>query len=388
MKVIYTAPNRAHHYQYALALHNAGNLYKFVSGFSRWSPRAAFPEIGDELVRVDILQNVYLASLKFKLPVPVSNHLAYLAKVEQDRACSKLVKNSDIFLFYNGSGLSTCKKAQKQGKIAIVEAVNSHVRYQESLLKQEYDALKLPWIGYHQKEIKRRVAEYEQADYIMLPSVFVKRRFRELGFPEEKLLYVPYGFNAFSHSVTQKETNTGKDFIILYVGTISVRKGLRYLIEAFKQFNHPHKKLVIVGPKASPSGIDDISIPDNVTFTGVLKGNDLEAVYKSASVFCLPSIEDGFGLVLGESLSYGVPVIATENTGANDIITDGQEGFIVPIRNSRSIAHRLQQLADDPALHERMSQFAIQKGTNLKGWDETARILNTSLTDVFNRSRH
>ncbi|MDB5148339.1 MAG: hypothetical protein JWQ57_2359, partial [Mucilaginibacter sp.] len=68
MKVIYTSPNRSHHYRYALALHQAGVLHKFVSGFSRWSPRAAFTEIGDKLVRSDKIQTIYLASLRFKAP--------------------------------------------------------------------------------------------------------------------------------------------------------------------------------------------------------------------------------------------------------------------------------------------------------------------------------
>jgi len=383
MKVIYTSPNRSHHYRYALALHQAGILHKFVSGFSRWSPRAAFTEIGDKLVRSDKIQSIYLASLKFKAPKSISTQLAYLAKIEQDNACIKYLDDADIFMYYNGSGLNASKKAKSKGKIVIVEAVNSHVQYQENLMKEEYESLKLQWQPFHDKEKVRRIEEYHIADYILMPSNFVKRSFIEAGFPEHKLIRVPYGFNQLSGN-TELADNIGNDtFTILYVGSISVRKGLRYLIEAFRLLNHPNKKLVIVGPENNPNGLADVVIPEGVVFTGILKGQELEAAYKSASVFCLPSIEEGLALVLGEALSFGVPIIATENTGADDIITNGEEGFIVPIRNSKSIADKLQLLADDEQLYSTMKAKAVKKATGLKGWDETGRLLIASLNDVF-----
>jgi starch synthase len=382
MKVVYTSPNRSHHYRYALALHQAGVLCKFVSGFSRFSPRADFAEIGNKLLRKDMIQTIYLASLRFKVPPAVSTQLAYLAKIEQDYACMQYLDETDIFMFYNGSGLHAAKKAKAKGKIVVVEAVNSHVLYQEELLREEYKSLGLPWKPFHQKEKARRIAEYQIADYILLPSNFVKRSFIEMGFPEQKLMRVPYGFNAFSGKTVQAKVENN-EFTVLYVGSISVRKGLRYLIEAFAQLAHPNKKLMIVGPENNPNGLHDVEIPEGVVFTGVLKGAELEAAYQSASVFCLPSIEEGLALVLGEALSFGLPIIATENTGADDIITDGREGFIVPIRDSKSILKKLQLLADDSGLYNIMKTQAEQKATGLKGWDETGRLLIASLEEAF-----
>ncbi|WP_413668456.1 glycosyltransferase family 4 protein [Mucilaginibacter sp. Mucisp86] len=383
MKVIYTSPNRSHHYRYALALHEAGILHKFISGFSRWSPRAAFTEIGDKLVRSDKIQSIYLASLKFKVPKSISSQLAYLAKIEQDNACIKYLDDADIFMYYNGSGLNASKQAKRKGKIVIAEAVNSHVQYQENLMKEEYESLNLEWQPFHDKEKARRIEEYHIADYILMPSNFVKRSFIEAGFPEHKLIRVPYGFNQLTTSPELADNKDRDTFTVLYVGSISVRKGLKYLIEAFRLLNHPNKKLVIVGPESNPNGLADIIIPDGVVFTGILKGQELEAAYKRANVFCLPSIEEGLALVLGEALSFGVPIIATENTGADDIIADGEEGFIVPIRNSKSVADKLQLLADDKQLYENMKAKAVKKATGLKGWDETGRLLIASLNDVF-----
>ena len=88
MLVTYTAPNRAHHYTYAMALARAGVLRRFVTGVSRFSPRSPLPELGSRLLRADHLQNIYLASMRLGWPSAVNEELTYLSKIWLDR-CSK-----------------------------------------------------------------------------------------------------------------------------------------------------------------------------------------------------------------------------------------------------------------------------------------------------------
>jgi len=382
MKVIYTAPNRAHHYRYAASLNKANSLLVFVSGFSRLSPRAKMHELKDKLYRADLLQTIYLISLKLGVSKRISDHLAYLAKIEQDLACKKFINEADLFLFYNGSGLATCEYAKKKGKLTVVEVVNSHVEYQEELLRTEFEKLNLPWLPFHKKEKERRLKEYATADYILLPSEFVKQSFLAKGFPDEKLIKVPYGFSIPSKEspFINKEDDT---FTVLYVGSVSVRKGIRYLIEAFKMLEVADKKLIIVGPRAQISGVDDVKITEDIIFTGVLKGDALEAVYQSADVFCLPTIEDGYGLVLGEALSYGLPLIATINSGGPDLISEGEDGFIVPIRDAGAISDKLKLLSTDRELLKKMKLTALQKTASLNGWDASGVILCKKLEAVF-----
>jgi glycosyltransferase involved in cell wall biosynthesis len=78
-------------------------------------------------------------------------------------------------------------------------------------------------------------------------------------------------------------------------------------------------------------------------------------------VFVLPSIEDGFGMVIGEAMACGCPVIASVNTGASELISDAVDGFIVPIRSPELIADRLQMLADNPELRQRMGSAALAR---------------------------
>ena len=342
-------------------------------------------ELGTKLHHADILQTLFIIGLKCKLPALISDWIGFTAKIEQDLACRKFVKDCDIFLFYNGCGLNSLRYAKKNGTINIVEVVNSHVEYQESILKNEYSKLNLLWKPFPKYEKMVRMKEYEEADYILLPSEFVKKSFISKGFPEEKLLKVPYRFSNRIHNTKNESYCDG--FTVLYVGTICVRKGIRYLIDAFHKLIHPQKKLVIVGPDSNDGALNDVTLTPDIIIKGVLKGAQLEEAYKSASVFCLPSIEDGFGLVISEALSYGLPVIATINTGADEIITDGVEGFIVPIQNSEAMFMKMQMLADDTKLYKKMKIAILEKLSTLMGWEETGVQLIDILQKVYDKKK-
>jgi glycosyltransferase involved in cell wall biosynthesis len=364
-------------------------LKAFVSGFPRLSPRAAIPEIGKALRRVDQLQTLFITSQKFGLPAWISEELAYRAKMQMDRASRHSLKNADLFLFYNGCGLDSARWFKRKGGINVVEAVNSHVLVQEQILAEEHKSLGLPWRPFHSREVKRRVAEVENADYVLLPSRFVARSFLARGVPGDRLLLVPYPIQNIPGAQVNGDLGKRDDtlFRVLFVGSISVRKGLIYLMEAFRRLRHPKKELWVVGPLANPSGIANISIPNGVKFFGPLKGEELQAAYMQSTVFCLPSIEEGMALVLSEALSYGLPVIASENTGVEELLTDGKGGTMVPIRNARAIGDCLERLAEDEGFLELQRQEALATAARLKDHFKTAAGLAETLMKTF-RQHH
>ena len=134
-------------------------------------------------------------------------------------------------------------------------------------------------------------------------------------------------------------------FEVLFVGQVGLRKGIPYLLKAFAGLRHPHKRLTVVG-----SIQDDIrqllpALPkDDVTFTGSLPQQDVANLMRRSHVLVLPSVEEGLALVLGQALACGCPVLATVSTGAEDLFSDGIEGFIVAHRDVSAIINRLQQL--------------------------------------------
>lgn len=384
MKITYTSPNRSHHYPYAEAMHRAGHLHKFISGFSRFSPRAGLHNIGDKLSRHDLIKNIHLACLKFNAPHSVASYVDYLSALELDRASFKWAKESDVFIYYRTDGLrSTIRlRKEKARTLCVMEEVNSHVEFANEILKREYDSLGLRKERYNKEsDYDLRMVTYEHADCILCPSEFVRSSFISKGFAPERLIKVNFGFPAI-------EVNTGKKqeddtFRVLYVGQIHYRKGLRYAIEAFKKLKHPKKEFVIVGPKTAVTGLEKTQIPDNVVFTGVLKGNELKKQYQNASVFILPSLEEGLALVQGEALAYGLPVLITTNTGGSDFVKDGREGFIVPPCDAELLAGRLQQMADDRLLLQGMSAAALHTAKTLGSWDIAAEKLISELTEIL-----
>jgi starch synthase len=384
MLVTYAAPNRSSHYIYAAALARAGCLHRFVCGFSRFSPRAALPEIGDKMLRADHLQNIYLASLKLRLPTMISDELGYLSKMWIDLLSERPARASDIFLFYSGAGLHTSMHLQSTGTLRVVEAVNSHVLVQERIMREEHQRLGLPFQRFHPREVTRRVKEYEMAEAILCPSSFVRDSFESEGIPRDRLFVVPYG--ASFHQVAPPSRQDTATFRVLYVGQISVRKGLRYLFEAFDRLRHPNKELLIVGPHTNQTGIEGITPPDRTRFLGVLKGDELAQVYRTANVFVLPTVEEGLAHVLGEALSFGLPIITTVNSGGEDLFQNGREGFLVPIRSPEAIAEKLQLLADDTTERERMSVAAQSRAKNLGGWETSGRMLVEALTTIAKKS--
>lgn len=388
MKITYTAPNRAHHYPYAEAMHRAGHLHAFISGFSRFSPRAALPAVGKKLKRHDFYQNLYLASLKFRAGDFISTQFNHLTNLSLDKASYKSAKESDAFIFYRTEGYTTTQRLKKEGAptICIMEEVNSHVDNQHAIMEEEYNKLGMGRYTERIPDHEKRLKAYETADYILCPSNFVRNSFIDKGFEPERLLKVNFGFAPMASLEEPRKLNNNKTFRVLYVGQLNFRKGLRYAVEAFRELKHPKKEFVIVGPKAGVTGLEKTEMPEGVVFTGTLKGEKLKEQYRKASVFILPSLEEGLALVQLEALSFGIPILITTSTGGDDIIKNGKQGFIVEPGNAKALAERLQQMADDNTMLRCMSYEALNTAHAYGSWERAVLKLERSIKPLLNKS--
>jgi starch synthase len=202
-----------------------------------------------------------------------------------------------------------------------------------------------------------------------VPSSFAARSFVEMGVPAEKIHVIPYGVRL------EKFTRTGEPpsdrFEVLFAGSVSLRKGVPYLLEAFAQLRHPAKRLRIAGSMhPDMKTVMDRLPQQQVEFLGALPQEQLAHLMSTSHVMVLPSIEEGLALVQGQALACGCPVLCSTNTGGEDLFTDGVEGFVVPVRDVAALTDRMQQLADDPALQSKMSEAALRRVHLLGGWDD------------------
>ena len=190
--------------------------------------------------------------------------------------------------------------------------------------------------------------------------------------PSNKIIKLPYGakLNRFHPVLPINLLSSRENFTILFVGHASARKGFIDLLNAYRSFSHPSKQLLLIGT-LSPEAQDLLGRTnlDGVEYLGIVPNTQLSHYYSRASVFVLPSIEEGLAMVIGEAMGCGCPVIASDNTGASELISDGINGFIVPIRRPDIIADRLHRLADQPKLREQMGVNAAQRMLEIQGWD-------------------
>jgi glycosyltransferase involved in cell wall biosynthesis len=177
-------------------------------------------------------------------------------------------------------------------------------------------------------------------------------------------------------------------FRIIYFGGLSLRKGIHDLLAAFQLARIPNSELVLMGAIAPET--DHLMAPyrslGGVVVTGHVSQAKAREWFARSSVFVLPSIEDGFGLVLAEAQACGLPVIATENSGGPDVIREGENGYVVPIRNPPAIAERLVWLSENSDQLRAMGAAALSRVAEFRGWDNFADTMVSRYHALLNPS--
>ncbi len=203
--------------------------------------------------------------------------------------------------------------------------------------------------------------ELALADTVFVPSTFVKSTLEM--YPEKKKVIVnPFGVPA-TLSDPRALTSSTQPLRVLFVGSLTQRKGISYLFEAVEKLGKA-VTLTVIGRKVGQSDVLDRYCSQH-RWLSSLAHTEILAEMRSHDVFVFPSLFEGLALVLGEAVSQGLPVITTPNSGGTDILRDSRDGFIVPIRDSEAIAHRLMQLHEDRELLLRMSNSAREQAAHL-----------------------
>jgi len=203
--------------------------------------------------------------------------------------------------------------------------------------------------------------ELELADTVIVPSTFVKDTL-ELYPGKKKVIVNPFGVPA-NVSASREKTDPSQPLRVLFVGSLSQRKGIAYLFEAVEKAGKA-VTLTVIGRKVGQSQLLD-KYCQTYRWLSSVPHAEILAEMRRHDVFVFPSLFEGLALVTGEAISQGLPVITTPNSGGTDILRDGLDGFIVPIRDPDAIAERLLQLHADRDLLQRMSDSARARAAEL-----------------------
>ena len=202
---------------------------------------------------------------------------------------------------------------------------------------------------------ERDTRKYQLSDLILVPSEFARRAVLELGGDPQRIATVPYGLDEWWLE-RQSEPIPGR---VLFVGSVGLRKGSHYLAAASRILERRGVacEVRVVGP-CRPEVVRHPAF-QGPAYVGQVPRSRVVDEFRSADVFVLPTLCEGMATVHLEAMACGVPVITTPNCGA--AVRDGVDGFIVPIRDARAIADKVELLLSDRALRARMGRNARER---------------------------
>ncbi len=283
-----------------------------------------------------------------------------------DRYVSARLTTTDVFQGVTGQCAESIRKAQKLGCGTLLDVVTTHI--EDFGEEQRRECIRFGVRPSINRGLRRRIQrEYENADLIRVMSKRAQQTFLDRGFTDGRVRVVtpPLEFEEFPEAKFDEPK-----FRVSFVGLIEPWKGFHYLIEAFNSLNLPDSELILWGGSGSRPANRYLQEqmarnPAIVVRPVEVRSLGYGEVYAKSSVLVHPSLADGFGYVVAEAMASGIPVIVTDKTGAADLIVDGQNGYIVPPRDSEAIRDRLENLANNPGLLREMGRAARETARSL-----------------------
>ncbi|MEP6911869.1 MAG: glycosyltransferase family 4 protein [bacterium] len=221
------------------------------------------------------------------------------------------------------------------------------------------------WAKKSEADLEIEEREHQLAHLIVVPSRFVAQTLIATGVPSSKIRINPFGTDLQRFNVAPDSQVRGP-LIFLFVGALTARKGLPLLLQAWSKLNPPDAELWIGGSGDVP---DEVCrrCPDSIHWLGPLTREHLPSVFQQAHVFVLPSYFEGLAQVQVEALACGTPVIGTRASGAEEVVEEGQTGFLIEPGNLDQLVESLQQFITRPALAREMREQVKAKRSGL-GW--------------------
>lgn len=252
---------------------------------------------------------------------------------------------SDVFQPVLGVCLACCRKAKRLGAAVLLDNPFLHVTaFRREVLADCADA-GFPVVDPHRyigaREIRIWQWQYENCDKILVSSVAAARTFQPYPYAS-KVALVHFGVN-HRFFVPASRTQPPGTFRVCYVGRVEAPKGVHHLVTAWKRLSLPDAELVLAGrvmPEMEWLQKEDPAV--RIRLRGILAPEAVAHSLQESELFVFPSVNEGFSRALLEAMSCGLPVIACRDTGAEDCVTSGTEGLLVPGRNAGALAEAIQ----------------------------------------------
>ncbi|HYM55352.1 MAG TPA: glycosyltransferase family 4 protein [Solirubrobacteraceae bacterium] len=268
-----------------------------------------------------------------RLASPSPAWRTWAASVAFDRRAARALPASDHLIAFNGQAVAQMEAARSDGceSVSLV-AANSHLRqvvrqHAKAYARYPFDRSWAPRL------LGRNLVEYARADRIYVATRYIWESFVEAGFSEESLSPLPLTPDPRYGSARERaagERAASGTFDVVYVGSLTVAKGVPLLVEAFGRIAHADMRLLLVGgwgTRGMRRFVERACARD--PRIAVRPGDPLPHL-RGARLYVHPAYEDGFAYAPAEALACGVPVIVSEDTGMKELISSAGEGVVVP----------------------------------------------------------
>ena len=270
-------------------------------------------------------------------PPPLKGRIDAIRAELYDRLAAKRLPGCDVLDCWSSSSLTTMRRGRERGAYVVLNRGSTHILHQKRVLVDEYARWGIRGHLPAPRTVDRELREYDEADLVIVTSAQAAESFAEQGFAKEKVAVNVTGVDLAMYQPVLPGQALGMGFTVLFIGSDAIRKGLPDALEGWVLAGRPGRFVVV---SSVPRWLVKRYLVHGVEFRE--PDRNAARLFSTATVFLLPSLEEGHARVLLEALSAGVPVIATRESGACDLPASPAV-HIVPIRDPEAIALAIQR---------------------------------------------
>jgi glycosyltransferase involved in cell wall biosynthesis len=377
MKIAIVTQGRFHAFDLAGALLRRGHTVRLLTTYPKWAVRKF--GLPDEIVEGFWLHGILFRILhKLSLGGILWNTPRFLDPMFGRWAARKVMRqNYDIVHGFSGVALELLTSRSAKSAHLVVRG-SAHILVQDKLLADEGARAGRRVERPSPTIVERELLEYHLADCVVTLSRFAYDSFLDQGVPEDHMALLPLGVDVrkFRPSVETLEARCqrirdGAPLRVLWVGTMSLQKGALDFVDIVKGVPRDRFEFRFVG--TIPRDVRHIAdeLAGSVEFVPRRKQWELPAEYAWADLFIYPTIQDGFAVVLAQAAANALPILTTPNSAGPDMIVEGKNGWIIPIRAPGLFAEQLRWCDENrPELAEIVRNTAVDFVP--RSWDDVA----------------
>lgn len=340
----------------------------------------AFPASICRPVNPDVRVRTTLAAGKLRVPYKVVGTMRACAWHDHivARRLKKLVGEIDIIHAWPLGALETLKTAKQLGIPTVLERPNAHTGFAVEVVQKECDRLGVTLPpdhehAYNAEKLHKEEEEYRLATQLLCPCDFVVKTFIDKGYPKEQLARHTYGYDESVYYPGSTPRDPKRGLTMLFVGVCAVRKGVHYALEAWLKSPASKDGTFLIAGEFLPEYEHKLAHMLKHPSVKVLgHRNDVPELMRKSDILVLPSIEEGFGLVIAEAIATGCVPLASE--ACTEICSHMQTGLMHSVGDVEALCQHITMLHEQPALLERLRAASLEVAPEVT-WTSAGRLL-------------